>query len=76
VPIAIPEQESKKSENQFMDVEDVRSNIYSSLNDLNSPRRTELTPKSHRIKAGFAELTNLEPHNLKMNTPNGMLEKK
>ena len=59
-----------------MDVEDVRSNIYSSLNDLTSQQRAELTPKSHRIKAGFAELTNLEHQHLKMNTPNGMLEKK
>lgn len=36
VPITMPEHESKKSEDQFMDVEDVRSNIYSSLNDLTS----------------------------------------
>ena len=40
------EEEEKKSENDFMDVEDVRSNIYSSFNDLGENREFELTPKS------------------------------
>jgi hypothetical protein len=36
-PQPVKEQEqSKKSDNRFMDVEDVRSNIYSSLNDLHT----------------------------------------